>query len=94
MKLATEFNTPAEAGWVNGRDVRATATVQTLFGFAAEDRRLTAKMNLSPADFTFPEHPDYIFHNRQQDKETPFASRMIELGELRSNAAGKAEFKG
>lgn len=92
MKLATEFNTPADAGWVNGRDVRATAKVQTLFGFAAADRRLKAKMNLSPADFNFPQHPGYVFHNRQDGEETPFASKTIELGELRSDASGKAEF--
>ncbi len=92
MKLATEFNTAAGAGWVKGNDVRCTATVQTLFGFAAADRRVKAKMNLSPVDFQFPQYAGFVFHNRQEDEENEFASKTLELGELKTDAAGKAEF--
>ncbi|MBL9133111.1 MAG: hypothetical protein JNG86_18015, partial [Verrucomicrobiaceae bacterium] len=67
MKLATELSRPAGAGWVQPGDLMVKANLQTLFGFPAEGRRILSKMDLSPADFFFEQHPGFTFHNRLLD---------------------------
>lgn len=92
MKLDLAFNRPTGTGWVLPEDVRATLTLKTLFDFPAADRRLKAKLELSPADFAFEQYPDFTFHNRLRDESKSRAGETVELGEQKTNAQGQAEF--
>ncbi|MDZ4404365.1 alpha-2-macroglobulin [Prosthecobacter sp.] len=91
MKLATELSKPAGAGWVQPGDLNVKVNLQTLFGFPAEGRRIVSKMDLSPADFFFEQHPGFTFHNRLRDESKNVAGKTIELGETKTNAEGHTE---
>lgn len=91
MKLATELSRAPGAGWVQPQDLKTNVNLQTLFGFAAEGRRIVAKMDLSPADFFFDVHPGFVFHNRLRDESKDVTGKTIELGERKTDANGKAE---
>lgn len=97
MKLALNFNVPPGLGWVQPQDVKATVNLQTLFGIAAEKRRVKAKLTLDPSEFAFAKFPDFTFHNRLKkektdDQESAGAGQEIELGEQMTNDKGDAEF--
>lgn len=91
MKLATELSRAPGAGWVQPQELKTKVNLQTLFGFAAADRRIVAKMDLSPADFFFDTHPGFIFHNRLRDESKDVVGKTIELGERKTDQDGKAE---
>ncbi len=102
MKMALTLNTTPTLAWVQPRDVKASINVQTLFGFPAAERRIKAKLELSPAAFAFDAFPDFTFHNRGQLKikadddesenhDDDFAGKRVDLGELKTNAEGNAE---
>ncbi len=99
MKLEIAMNVAPAAGWVQPKDVKATVSLQTLFGMAAEKRRVTGKLSLSPGDFAFEQYPDFTFHNRlkeeksdDEEEESAEAGQEIELGEQITNAKGETEF--
>lgn len=97
MKLAMNFNVPDGLGWVQPQDVKATVNLQTLFGIAAEKRRVKAKLTLDPSSFAFAKYPDFTFHNRLEkeksdEQEEAGAGQEIELGEQMTNEKGDAEF--
>lgn len=99
MKLTAIFNTAPGLAWVPPRDVKAIMKVENLFGQPAADRRVLAKMFLSPADFAFTEYPDFTFHDRgaldlksvkgEDDSE---AGKKVSLGEKQSGNDGTADF--
>lgn len=99
MKLGITLSSPPALAWIQPGDVKATVNLQTLFGMAAEKRRVSAKLTLDPADFSFPKYPDFIFHNRlkkerdaEEDEESAAAGTEVELGEQVTDAQGNAEF--
>ena len=100
MKLTAAFNTAPDVAWVQPRDVKAILKVETLFGQPAADRRVLAKMYLSPASFAFAQYPDFTFHDRGplefkrtqgSDDETD-AGKKVDLGEKQSGQDGTAQF--
>lgn len=93
MKLAVELN-PAAAGkaWIQPKDLAAAAHLETLFGFAAADRRIKAKMDLSPAEFAFPQYAGFVFHKSAVKESEQLAGKTIELGEQKTDAGGNAKF--
>jgi len=97
MKLEVDLTGDANAGWLQPKGIQAAVSLQTLFGFAAADRMLKARMELTPGDFAFPAFPDYIFHNRLPqttlvDEQTLEPGQKVELGEQKTDETGKAIF--
>lgn len=90
MKLATRLEPSPPKGWMDGRDTEAVVTVKSLFGEAAAERRVTMKLELSPARFGFEEWPGFSFHDRSTDQSV--AGRTIELGETKTDEEGEARF--
>ena len=64
-------------------------TWQNLFGTAAENRRVTATLTLSPAYPAFSAYSEYIFYDPLRAKE----GYSEKLSDVTSNAEGIAEFK-
>lgn len=89
MKMMAALEPKAAAGWLKPENLSAKVELQTLFGIAAADRRVTAKMHVSPGNADFPAWPKYVFHLPQAGN---FESRDVELGEKKSGADGKTEF--
>jgi alpha-2-macroglobulin len=95
MKVSLRFNTPEGAGWIQPKNVEATLSVQNLFGMAAENRRVKAKLILDPGEFAFEKYPELTFHNglRKSGEEGSGAGQEVDLGEQVTDAKGEARFK-
>ncbi|HYF36822.1 MAG TPA: MG2 domain-containing protein, partial [Prosthecobacter sp.] len=93
MKLAVKLKDAAAAdGWLLPEKVVADAHLETLFGFAAAGRRITAKMDLSPGEFAFEAYAGFTFHNGLRKESKALAGKVIELGEVKTDEAGNAAF--
>lgn len=97
MKLEVALTGDESAGWLQPQGIQAAVSLQTLFGFAAADRVLKARLELIPGDFAFPAYPDYTFHNRLPmttlvDEHTLEPGQKVDLGEQKTDEAGKAVF--
>jgi uncharacterized protein YfaS (alpha-2-macroglobulin family) len=98
MKVSAAITPAPPAGWLPCQPAEAAVTVQSLFGEAAPERRVTMSVALSPADFGFAEWPGYSFYLREEtaddeEDEHSRAGRTIDLGETKTDAQGKATFK-
>jgi uncharacterized protein YfaS (alpha-2-macroglobulin family) len=93
MKVATTVDPTPPAGWLECKAANAKVSVQSLFGEAAPERRVTMNLELSPADFGFPEWPGYAFYDRNAAESTSRAGRSINLGETKTDEKGIASFK-
>lgn len=93
MKVATRIDPAPPAGWLDCKATDASVSVQSLFGEAAPERRVTMQLELSPADFGFPEWPGYSFYDRNAAESTSRAGRTINLGDLKTDEKGIATFK-
>lgn len=76
-------------GWLHPKDLKANINVQNLFGTAAENRRVTATLTLSPAYPAFSQYKDYAFYDPLRAKE----GYSEKLSDATTNAEGIAEFK-
>ena len=93
MKVDTRIEPAPPAGWLSPAATVAKVNVRSLFGDAAAERRVTMKLDLSPAHFVFPAWPGFTFHDRTIDRSGSRAGRTIDLGEAKTNDDGIAEFK-
>lgn len=99
MKMNLALSAPAGLAWLQPREVKATVSLETLFGFPAANRKVKAKVDLSPAHFAFAQFPDFTFHNRSPLKfqrsedadEEALAGKTVELGEAQTDDAGRAQ---
>ncbi len=97
MKLEVALTGDSAAGWLQPRDISAQVSLQSLFGFPAEKRRVKARLELLPGEFAFEAFPDFIFHNRLPrtnlfNEETLEPGQKIDLGEQTTDEAGEALF--
>jgi len=92
MKVAARIVPDPPAGWLPCKAADASVSVQSLFGEPAPERRVTMKLDLSPADFGFPEWPGYAFYDRNAEESQSRAGRTIELGEMKTDEKGIAVF--
>lgn len=76
-------------GWLHPSDLKANINVQNLFGTAAENRRVTATLTLSPAYPAFTQFGDFAFYDPLRAKE----GYSEKLPDTSTNAEGVAEFK-
>lgn len=88
MKITSEFSKKLQGGWVTPEAMKATVTLQHLYGAPASDRRVTAKMTLVPGEFSFPQFKEYYF----QADIKPGKSEEVKLREGVTDPEGKVEF--
>ena len=69
MKVSAQLSSEAIDGWVKPKDLKALINAQNLFGTAADNRRVEAKMTLTPAFPSFRAFPDFSFYDPQRAKE-------------------------
>jgi hypothetical protein len=89
MKMIAQLDPAPGSGWVKPEELKAKVELQTLFGIAAADRRVTGKMRVSAGGANFSAWEDWTFH---LPKPVNFESQQVELGERKSGADGRAEF--
>ncbi|MDB6007791.1 MAG: hypothetical protein JWL65_41 [Gammaproteobacteria bacterium] len=69
LRMTTHFSAEAAEGWVSPDNLQATINLQNLFGTPAANRRVTARMTLSPAFPAFNAYPGYQFYDPQAAKQ-------------------------
>ncbi len=89
MKMNAVLDPAPGAGWVKPENLTAKVELQTLFGIAAAERSVTGKMRVTAGGADFSAWPDWTFH---LPKPVNFESQVVELGEKKSGADGRAEF--
>ncbi len=92
MKVATRIDPAPPVGWLDCKATDASVSVKSLFGEAAPERRVTMKLDLSPANFGFSEWPGYAFYDRSAEQSQSRAGRTIDLGEKKTDEKGVAVF--
>src|SRR5690349_22130112 len=69
MKIETRLSKAAPKGWISPADVHASIVLANLYGTPASDRRLTGKVELEPAAFSFSEFPEFTFFDPMLDEK-------------------------
>jgi len=87
MKLSVRLSAEQPEGWVSPQDLKVRINLQNLFGTPAADRRITAKLSLSPVYPVFPSFRDYSFYDPQRAKN----GFDEDLPETKTDAQGNAE---
>lgn len=92
MKINTQFLPTTQTGWVAPLDLNAQVNLQNLFGTPAPNRRITAKLILTPSALQFANYPDYVFTDPLLDPKTSVKTIQETLQETRTDAQGNANF--
>ncbi|HEY2615008.1 MAG TPA: MG2 domain-containing protein, partial [Chthoniobacterales bacterium] len=92
MKIETRLSKNSARGWVDPKEMRAAIALANLYGTPATDRRVKSRVELSPADFSFPEFRDYSFYDSLFDEKKERQHETVDLGEQTTNADGAADF--
>jgi alpha-2-macroglobulin len=92
VKIETRLSQNAPRGWIQPKDMRASIALANLYGTPATDRRVTARLELAPSAFCFPEFPDYVFFDPLFDEKKERHEQTVELGENKTDDAGQTEF--
>ncbi len=88
LKIASEFNKPLPKGWLSPEGLKATVTLEHLYGAPAVDHRVKADLKATPDGFNFKEFPDYQFF----DPLKAGKSFERQIGEAQTDNDGKAAF--
>ncbi len=92
MKIETRFSQEIGHGWIRPKQMRASIALANLYGTPATERRVTAKIELSPAGFSFPEFRGFIFFDPSLDPKKERRSQSVDLGERKTDPVGHTEF--
>src|SRR5881398_503656 len=92
MKIETRLSKEIGHGWIRPKQMRASISLANLYGTPATDRRITAKIELSPAGFSFPEFRGFIFFDPSLDPKKERRSQSVDLGERKTDPVGHTEF--
>ncbi|WP_290616631.1 MULTISPECIES: alpha-2-macroglobulin [unclassified Arsukibacterium] len=95
MKISSQFKQGAELvtekGWLKPADLTVQVQLDNLFGTPAQQRRVSARLELIPRNFNFQQYPDYQVLSPQQANVK--AERVEkQLDEQQTDADGRAKF--
>ena len=92
MKIETRLSKGAPRGWIHPKEIQAFVALANLYGTPATDRRVTGKVELTPAAFSFPEFRDFIFFDPLFDENKNQQEQTVDLGEQKTDSEGHAAF--
>lgn len=92
MKIETRLSKKESRGWIDPANTSASIVLANLYGTPASDRRVTGKIELTPAAFSFPEFRDFTFFDPLLDEKKSRHEQSVDLGEKKTDDVGKAEF--
>ncbi len=93
MKVDTAIEPTPAAGWMSPQAAVGKVTVRSLFGEAASERRVTMRLEYSPADFEFPGWEKFTFHDPAAKASSAQAGKESDLGETTTDENGVAQFE-
>ncbi len=92
MKIAVKLSQPAVRGWLTPEDLKAAVTLQNLYGTPATDRRLEAKLEISPRGFAFADYKDWTFYDPLREGKKEESPETVQLGKQKTDDAGESTF--
>jgi len=92
MKIETRLSKGAPRGWIHPKEMHASVALANLYGTPATDRRVTGKVELAPAAFSFPEFRDFTFFDPLVDENKERQEQTVDLGEQKTDGEGYADF--
>jgi len=92
MKIETQLSKAAPRGWIHPKEMHASVALANLYGTPATDRRVTGKVELEPAAFSFPEFRDFTFFDPLFDENKSRTEQTVDLGEQKTDGEGHADF--
>ena len=92
MKIETQLSKTAPRGWIHPKEMHASIVLANLYGTPATDRRVTGKIELAPAEFSFPEFRDFTFFDPLFDENKFRQEQTVDLGEQKTDGEGHADF--
>src|SRR5205809_488284 len=92
MKIETRLSKGAPRGWIHPKEMHASIALANLYGTPATDRRVTGKVDLAPAAFSFPEFRDFTFFDPLVDEKKNPQEQTVDLGEQKTDGEGLADF--
>ncbi|STX28799.1 Alpha-2-macroglobulin [Legionella beliardensis] len=93
MRITTQIlPTPSTAGWIAPAKVTAHVNLWNLYGAPAENRRVGAKILLTPQKIEFEKYPSYIFSDPLLDPAKPAKVYTETLSDNQTNDKGEANF--
>jgi len=87
-KVTAHLSSEVPEGWVSPNELKASVSVQNLFGTPAQHRRVNGTLTLRPAYPSFRSLPDYSFYDAQTARQT----HVDELGDQETDAQGMVSF--
>jgi alpha-2-macroglobulin len=92
MKIETRLSKGAPRGWIHPSDMHASVALANLYGTPATDRRVTGKVELAPAAFSFPAFRDFTFFDPLVDEKKTPQEQTVDLGEQKTDGQGHTDF--
>src|SRR5204862_933593 len=92
MKIETRLSKGAPRGWIHPKEMQASVNLANLYGTPATDRRVTGKVELAPASFSFPEFREFTFFDPLLDEKKYRSEQTVDLGEKKTDDAGHVDF--
>ncbi|KGP63591.1 alpha-2-macroglobulin [Legionella norrlandica] len=92
MRMTSSFEPKPFDGWSSPIDLKAKVDLWNLYGAPAANKRVGAKILLTPQRVQFNEFPDYIFADPLYDPKKPPKVFTESLPEVTTNENGQAEF--
>ncbi len=88
MKLKAELSSSVPQGWVKPDGLKVNLLAENLIGTAAQDRRATGKVFLTPSVPSFAKYPGYVFFDQRKNNDMQEQA----LGEQKTDATGRTSF--
>ncbi|MDR3478302.1 MAG: alpha-2-macroglobulin [Gammaproteobacteria bacterium] len=92
MRITAHLSTESTTGWVSPAGLRADVGLWNLYGAAAANRRVGAKILLTPEAVKFKEFPNYTFIDPLLDPQKPPKVFTDTLDDAHTDDQGHAEF--
>ncbi|KTC92902.1 hypothetical protein Ldro_0273 [Legionella drozanskii LLAP-1] len=92
MRITSNFSQEATQGWISPTDLVAKVGLWNLYGAPAADRKVSAKILLTPKPVQFAKYPDYIFADPLLDPNKPSKVFTDTLADSTTNENGQAQF--
>lgn len=92
MRIAALLSTLKAKGWVSPDELTAQVTLMNLYGAPATERKVEARILLTPSIVKFNEYPQYTFFDPLLDPKKPAKVFSYTLPQSKTNGAGQAQF--
>lgn len=92
MHITTTLSETPTKGWISPVGLTARVGLWNLYGAAAADRKISAKIILTPQRVAFDEYPGYFFVDPLIDPKKPSKVFTDTLSDARTNDQGQADF--